>query len=110
MDGVGQDRVQQLDPAGEAPVQGADADSGPAGDLLQRRLQAVVAEHLPGRREDGVAVALGVAAQRPGRSGEIARAFCVGHGVRLQGIRRAASGLWWVLNRIEGRDGYEHRG
>jgi hypothetical protein len=66
VDGVGQDRVQQLHPAGEPTVQGADADPGPAGDLLQRRLQAVVAEHLPGGGEDGVPVALGVAAQRPG--------------------------------------------
>jgi len=45
---VGQDRVQQLDAAGEATVQRADADPCLAGDLLQWRLQAVVAEDLPG--------------------------------------------------------------
>src|SRR6266540_2806594 len=48
LDGIGQHRVQQLHAAGEATVQGPDADPGAAGDLLQRRLQAVVAEHLAG--------------------------------------------------------------
>ena len=62
VDGVGQDRVQQFHPAGEATVEGGDADPGAAGDLLQRRLQAVVAKHLPGGGDDGVAVALGIAA------------------------------------------------
>jgi hypothetical protein len=62
VEGVGQDRVQQLGAAGEAPVEGGDADPGLAGDLLQGGLQAVVAEHLPGGGHDDVAVALGVAA------------------------------------------------
>jgi hypothetical protein len=61
LDGVGQDGVQQRRPVWEAAVQGGDADPGLAGDLLQRGFQAVVAEHLPGGFDDGVAVALGVA-------------------------------------------------
>jgi hypothetical protein len=51
LEGVGQDRVKQLHPAGEAPVQGGDTDPGLAGDLIQRCLQAVVAEQPPGGGE-----------------------------------------------------------
>jgi hypothetical protein len=69
LDRRGQDGVQQLGAGGEAAVQGGDADPGAPRDLLQRRLQALLGEHLPGRGEDGVAVALGVAAQPSGGRG-----------------------------------------
>ena len=52
---------------GKFRYEGGDADPGLAGDLLQGGFQAVVAEHLPGGFDDGVAVALGVAPQWPWR-------------------------------------------
>jgi hypothetical protein len=63
-DAVLEERVDQLLLVREAAVDGAHADAGATGDLVQRDLQAVLGEALGGRREDALPVALGVAAQR----------------------------------------------
>ena len=58
-------RVDQVGPVGEAPVDRAHAHPGGPGDLLEAGREAALGEHLPGRGEDQPAVALGVAAERP---------------------------------------------
>lgn len=59
--GKPQQLVDQGVLAGEAAVDGADADAGPGGDLLHRGVGARLAEDLTGRCHDPVVVADGVA-------------------------------------------------
>ncbi|GAA0918289.1 hypothetical protein GCM10009560_15070 [Nonomuraea longicatena] len=49
--------------AGEAAVEGGDADAGAAGDLLRRRVDALLKEDLAGRDDDLLALAAGVGPQ-----------------------------------------------
>src|SRR5262249_54537990 len=62
---VNQRRGDELFAGRKPPVQGRDAHSGPQRYLLKWRLQALRGEHIPGRREDGLAVARRIRAQRP---------------------------------------------
>jgi len=50
---------------GEPAVDGADADAGLAGDVVQGGLKAALGEHLGGGEQDALPVPLGIAAQRP---------------------------------------------
>ena len=60
-------RGDQLAAGREAAVQRGIADAGPAGDLIQRRVQAAFGEDGQGRVHELAAVAFGVRAQRLGR-------------------------------------------
>ena len=61
------DGLEQVEAVREVPVQGADADAGPAGDLLERRVTAQLGERLAGALDQPVVVALGVGPQRSAR-------------------------------------------
>ena len=82
LDGVGQDRVQQLDPRREVAVEGGDADAGAAGDPSSGAPRPASPNTCRAAAGQGVAVALGVAAQPPRRhpAGGVVRVVCRGHG------------------------------
>jgi len=69
----------------EPPVERGDADSGPRGDRLERRLQALLGEDVPGHRHDRGPVARGVGAQ-PARGLRVPSAL----GISAPGIPRHA--------------------
>ena len=60
---VHEDRGDQVPALGEPPVEGGVADPGPAGDLVQRRLEATLGEHGPGSLDQLQAVTLGIGSQ-----------------------------------------------
>jgi len=60
---VQSDRAQERGAVRKAAVQGGDADPGAAGDLVQRRVSALLDEDLAGSGEDVLAVAASVGAQ-----------------------------------------------
>ena len=66
--------VDQRVLAGEPAVHGADADPGAGRDLLHAGVRAGLAEHVPGRLQDALVVALGVDAHGQPSSGPAARA------------------------------------
>src|SRR6185437_17013489 len=59
---------------GEAPVDGADADAGRPGHLVEGGVEAALGEHLGGGGQDAPPVALGVPAQRA-LAGSVLRRF-----------------------------------
>ena len=61
---VVEERVDQLFLVAEPPVDGADADARVVGDVVERDLEATRREDLAGGREDALAVAGGIAAER----------------------------------------------
>jgi len=77
-----EDFLLQVQAGGEVPVQGADPDSGPARDVLQRRVGAVFRERRGGRGQQALMAASRVRPhRRRGRPGGLARGrFCCGPG------------------------------
>ena len=61
---LGEDRLAEVFPGREVPVQGGVADARPAGDLTQRRVEALLTHHLPGGFEQPQPVAPRVTALR----------------------------------------------
>ena len=65
----GEDGVDELLPAREAPVERGIADAGAASDLIERRVEPALAEDLAGRRHERRAVSGGVGARSGSRRG-----------------------------------------
>ena len=59
-----EERLDDLLLVGEAAVGRADADAGVGGDVVHRDVEAALGEHLAGRGQQPLAVALGIPAQR----------------------------------------------
>ena len=58
-----EERLDDLLLVGEAAVGRADADAGVGGDVVHRDVEAALGEHLAGRGQQPLAVALGIPAQ-----------------------------------------------
>ena len=65
---LGEDRRDQVPAGREAPVEGCVPRPGPVGDLVQRGVQTLLGEHLPGGLDDRSTVAGSVGSQFHGSS------------------------------------------